>query len=227
MKTAVWLPMAALCLHGQQAPRFAFSLLMDQMKPAVSVVYASNSDGQAIKFENAIKPLRGLALRISQEVFQAGPGLVSVDATYRFRTASTARHLVDGQPDAYPFLPRDQVGYSYLALGGEWTFRRDLEGGIGAEARMEGLDRRREFPAFDPSLPAPTSEDQSHQLRPWLRAHAAYNLKGVRLHPFLRAEASWALTSRKAPYPASMSINTDLRPLAPQFQVALAAGLRL
>jgi len=227
MKTAVWLPLAALCLHGQESQKFAISLLADQLKPAVSVFYASTSDGQPIKFEDSISTLRGLALRISQDAFQAGPGLFSIDATYRFRTRAGSRHLVNGQPDAYPFRPKDQFGYSYLAIGGEWSLRRAVGGGIGAEARMEGLDRRQEFPAIDPKLPVFVSENQSHQVRPWLRAHLAYNPGGIRLHPFFRVEAAWALTRRKRQDPIPMSLSTDLRPLAPQFQIALAGGIRL
>lgn len=227
MKTALWLSLAAVCLQAQESPRFALSLLGDQLKPATSVFYASNSEGQPIKFEAAVSTLRGLALRISHDVVQAGPGLVSVDATHRFRSRSLSRQLVNGQPDAYPFAPKEQFGYSYLAVGGEWSVRRTLAGGIGAEARMEGLDRRRDYPVLDPGLPAFASEDQSHQVRPWLRAHLAYNLQGLRLHPFLRAEVAWALTHRKASDRAPMSLNSDLRPLAPQFQIALAGGIRL
>jgi hypothetical protein len=92
---------------------------------------------------------------------------------------------------------------------------------------MEGLDRRREFPALEPGRPAFTTEDQSHLVRPWLRVHVARNLSGVRFHPFLRAEAAWSLTRRKPPKPAHIAPDTDLRPLAPQFQIALAGGIRL
>ncbi len=227
MKTAVWLPLAALCLQGKEAPKFAICLLADRLKPAVSVFHTPDSAGQPIKFEESIRPLRGLALRLSQDAFQAGPGLVSFDATYRFRSGSASRHLVNGESDAYMFLPKDQIGYSYLALGGEWSFRRTLEGGLGAEARMEGLDRRREFSSMDPNLPAFVSENQSHQVRPWLRTHVAYNSAGIRLHPFLRVEAAWALTRRKMLDPLPMALGNDLRPFAPQFQIALAGGIRL
>ncbi|MBK8726785.1 MAG: hypothetical protein IPL96_12265 [Holophagaceae bacterium] len=227
MRTIIWLPLAALCLQAQEAPRTSLSILADHVRPGLLAYDAATSEGQPLHYEDSIRPLRGLALRISQDIVKAGPGWLALNATYRPRTEAGFRHLLNGQSDPYSSLSRDTFGYSYLACGGEWSLRRRLEGGVGLEARMEGLDRRREFTQVDPSLPAFKLEAQSHLTRAWLRAHLAHHFEGARLKPFLRAEAAWALTNRRAPAPEQLALTQDLRPLAPQFQFAMAAGIRL